>query len=138
MDKHAANNKHSCFIPPYKQFQDKVAFFKVWHKFTVFSLHQETIPFNSNKHPFSLNDMQQPTIIWHSCILHSLQSSGLMWAIMDTVCNVTGEPFIFHTNTSNLKENSTLHNPPTKKFQFSEALLKLNFPSLKIKSTLVL
>jgi len=36
------------------------------------------------------------------------------------------------------KENSTLHNLPLKKIQFSKDLLKLNFPSFKIKSTLVL
>jgi hypothetical protein len=60
MDKHAANNKHSCFIP--HEFQKKVAFFKVGDKFTVFSLHQETIPFNSKKRLFSLNNMQQLTI----------------------------------------------------------------------------
>ena len=65
MDKHAANNKHSRFIPHTNnthEFQKIVAFFKVGDKFTVFSLHQETIPFNSKKCLFSLNNMQQLTI----------------------------------------------------------------------------
>jgi hypothetical protein len=45
MDKQAANNEHSCFIPhTTHEFQNKVAFFKVGDKFTVLSLHQETIP----------------------------------------------------------------------------------------------
>lgn len=52
MDKHAANIKHSCFtLHTYTthEFQNKVAFFKVGDKFTIFSLHQETIPFNLKK-----------------------------------------------------------------------------------------